>query len=184
MIRQTSLSCACRSWRDVVKPRRNWFLRTRYARYTPHHHHGRVAGEGRRVVTPPTFLPYLSINLGPAVILYLEFCISMLSNLYIARPTYHFFLIYTCGLTVVIKRMCYVMLCHVRGRQHASNTKSKWSKLTQKQTKIRTKPFTEKNIETNLILTKYKFKNWSYLCAYRCAQVSYRTQHGTVLTVW
>ena len=34
----------------------------------------------------------------------------MFINLYIARPTYHFFLIYTCGLTVVIKRICYVML--------------------------------------------------------------------------
>jgi len=33
----------------------------------------------------------------------LEFCISMVINLYIARPTYHFILIYTCGLTVVIK---------------------------------------------------------------------------------
>jgi len=28
-------------------------------------------------------------------------------NLYIARPTYHFILIYTCGLTAVIKRICY-----------------------------------------------------------------------------
>jgi len=40
----------------------------------------------------------------------LEFCISMVINLYIARPTYHFILIYTRGLTVVIKRICYVML--------------------------------------------------------------------------
>ena len=32
----------------------------------------------------------------------------MVINLYIARPTYHFILIYTCGLTVVIKRICYV----------------------------------------------------------------------------
>jgi len=31
-------------------------------------------------------------------------------NLYIARPIYHFILIYTCGLTVVVKRICYVML--------------------------------------------------------------------------
>jgi len=38
----------------------------------------------------------------------LDFCISMFINLYIARPTYHFILIYTCGLTVVIKRICYV----------------------------------------------------------------------------
>ena len=37
------------------------------------------------------------------------FCISMFINLYIARPTYHFILIYTCGLTAVIKRICYVM---------------------------------------------------------------------------
>jgi len=36
---------------------------------------------------------------------------SMFIKLYIARPTYHFFLIYTCGLTVVIKRIRYVMLC-------------------------------------------------------------------------
>jgi len=34
----------------------------------------------------------------------------MFINLYIARPIYHFILIYTCGLTVVIKRICYVML--------------------------------------------------------------------------
>ena len=55
-----------------------------------------------------TFLPYLSINL---LILSLEFRISMFINLHIARPIYHFILIYTCGLTVVIKRMlCYVML--------------------------------------------------------------------------
>jgi len=32
-------------------------------------------------------------------------------NLYIARPiTYCFILMYTCGVTVVIKRICYVML--------------------------------------------------------------------------
>jgi len=30
---------------------------------------------------------------------------------YIARPTYRFILIYTCGLTAVIKRIRYVMLC-------------------------------------------------------------------------
>jgi len=36
----------------------------------------------------------------------------MFINWYIARPTYHFFLIYTCGLTVVIKRICYVMGAH------------------------------------------------------------------------
>jgi len=36
----------------------------------------------------------------------------MFINLYIARPTYYFILIYTCGLTVVIKRICYVMLCY------------------------------------------------------------------------
>jgi len=34
----------------------------------------------------------------------------MFINLYIVRPTYHFILIYTCGLAVVIKRICYVML--------------------------------------------------------------------------
>ena len=36
----------------------------------------------------------------------------MFINLYIARPTYHFILIYTCGLTAVIKRICYDMLCY------------------------------------------------------------------------
>ena len=36
----------------------------------------------------------------------------MFVNLYIARHTYHFILIYTCGLTVVIKRIRYVMLCY------------------------------------------------------------------------
>jgi len=30
-------------------------------------------------------------------------------NLYIAKPTYRFILIYTCGLTAVIKRICYVI---------------------------------------------------------------------------
>ena len=34
----------------------------------------------------------------------------MFINLYIARPTYHVFLIYTCGLTVVIKRIRYVIM--------------------------------------------------------------------------
>ena len=34
----------------------------------------------------------------------------MLINFYIARPTYCFILMYTGGLTVVIKRICYVML--------------------------------------------------------------------------
>ena len=43
------------------------------------------------------------------VILSLEFCISMFINLYIARPTY-FFLIYTCGLAVLLNE--YVMLCY------------------------------------------------------------------------
>jgi len=32
-------------------------------------------------------------------------------DLYIARPTYCFILKYTCGLTVVIKRMCYEVVC-------------------------------------------------------------------------
>jgi len=35
----------------------------------------------------------------------------MFINVYIARPIYNFILIYTCGLTVVIKRICYVILC-------------------------------------------------------------------------
>jgi len=39
-----------------------------------------------------------------------ELCIRMFINLYIARPTYYFILMYTCGLTDVIKRICYVML--------------------------------------------------------------------------
>ena len=39
------------------------------------------------------------------VILSLEFCISMLINLYIARSTHRFTLFYTCGLTAVIKRI-------------------------------------------------------------------------------
>ena len=44
------------------------------------------------------------------VILSVEFCISMFVNLYIARPTYRFILIYTCGLTAVIKRICYYVI--------------------------------------------------------------------------
>jgi len=55
------------------------------------------------------------------VILSSEFCISMYINLYIARPTYYFILIYTCGLTVVIKRICYVMLCSLSERWLMSN---------------------------------------------------------------
>jgi len=39
----------------------------------------------------------------------------MFINLYIARLTYRFILIYTCGLTAVIKRICYVMLCYDLG---------------------------------------------------------------------
>jgi len=38
----------------------------------------------------------------------------MFINLYIARPTYRFILIYACGLTAVIKRICYVMLCQFK----------------------------------------------------------------------
>ena len=34
----------------------------------------------------------------------------MFINLYIARLTYRFILIYTCGLTAVIKRISYLML--------------------------------------------------------------------------
>ena len=37
----------------------------------------------------------------------------MFINLYIARPTYYFILMYTCGLTVVIKQICYAMLHYV-----------------------------------------------------------------------
>jgi len=35
----------------------------------------------------------------------------MVINLYIARPTYHFILIYTCGLQLLLNE--YVMLCYV-----------------------------------------------------------------------
>ena len=35
----------------------------------------------------------------------------MFIKLYIARPTYHFFVIYACGLRVVIKRICCVVGC-------------------------------------------------------------------------
>ena len=34
----------------------------------------------------------------------------MFINFYVARPTYGFILMYTYGLTVVVKRICYVML--------------------------------------------------------------------------
>jgi len=34
----------------------------------------------------------------------------MFINFYIARPTYCFIFMYICGLRVVIKRICYVML--------------------------------------------------------------------------
>ena len=47
------------------------------------------------------------------VILSLERCLMTFINFYIARPTSCFILMYTCGLTVVIKRICYVMLCYV-----------------------------------------------------------------------
>ena len=40
----------------------------------------------------------------------LQFCIMMFTNFYIARPTYSFILMYNCGLTVVIKRICYFVL--------------------------------------------------------------------------
>ena len=40
----------------------------------------------------------------------LECCILMFINFCIASPKYCF-IMYTCGLTVVIKRICYVMLC-------------------------------------------------------------------------
>jgi len=44
-----------------------------------------------------------------------------------------------------------------------------------------------KTHKTNVTLTKHKFKNRSYrgyLCAYRCAQLSYTTQHAAVLTIF
>ena len=46
------------------------------------------------------------------LILSSECCIMMF--IYIARPTYCFILMYICGLTVVIKRMCYVMVVSVK----------------------------------------------------------------------
>ena len=63
-----------------------------------------------------------------------------------------------------------------------NNTKSEWSELTQKDTNILTKRL--KHTKTNLTLTKHKFKNCSYLCAYRCAQLSYTTQHWAVLIIF
>ena len=44
-------------------------------------------------------------------------------------------------------------------------------------------PTASKHRRHSLVLTKHKFKNWSYLCAYRCAQLSYTTQHRAVLTI-
>jgi len=35
----------------------------------------------------------------------------MFINFYIPRPTRCFIFVYTCGLKVVVKRICYVMLC-------------------------------------------------------------------------
>jgi len=55
-----------------------------------------------------TFRPYLSMN---CLILAIACCIIMFINFYIARPKYCFIQMYNCGLTVVIKRICYVMLC-------------------------------------------------------------------------
>jgi len=40
----------------------------------------------------------------------LEYCIMMFIDFYIARSTYCFIFMYTCGLTVVIKRI--IMLCY------------------------------------------------------------------------
>jgi len=42
----------------------------------------------------------------------------------------------------------------------------------------------KKNTKTNPNLTKYKFKNCSHLCACRCAQMSYTTQHRAFLTIF
>ena len=63
-----------------------------------------------------------------------------------------------------------------------NNTKPKCSELTQKHTKIQIKPL--KHTNTKLALTKHKFKNCSYLCAYRCAQLSYTTQRRAVLIIF
>ena len=55
-------------------------------------------------------------------------------------------------------------------------TKPKWPKLRQKNThKIETEPL-QNTHKSNLTLIEYKFKNRSYLCAYRCAQLLYTTQ--------
>jgi len=43
---------------------------------------------------------------------------------------------------------------------------------------------THKNYRPDLTLTEHKFKNWSYLCAYHCAQLSYTTQREAVLTIF
>jgi len=55
---------------------------------------------------PTNNFPTVSLD-QLTVILPLECCIMMLIDFYIARPTYCFILVYTCGLTVVIKRICY-----------------------------------------------------------------------------
>jgi len=64
-----------------------------------------------------------------------------------------------------------------------NNTKPKWLKLTQKHTKLQTKPLQKMTI-TNLALTKYKFKNRSYLCAYWRAQlVTWDSLHFSAFSV-
>jgi len=42
----------------------------------------------------------------------------------------------------------------------------------------------KKYTKTNLNLAKHKLKHCSYLCAYRCAQILYTTQHAAVLIVF
>ena len=49
--------------------------------------------------------------------------------------------------------------------------------------KTQTQPL-QKYTKTNLNLAKHKLKHCSYLCAYRCAQMLYTTQHAAVLIVF
>jgi len=51
-------------------------------------------------------------------------------------------------------------------------------KLTQKNTQNTKTPAKQTHKPT------YTFKNCSHVCAYHCAQLSYTTQHGTVLIIF
>ena len=72
---------------------------------------------------PTNDFPTVSLD-QLTVILSLKCCIRMFINFYIAKPTYCFILMYTCGLTVVSKRIRYVMLAletASRGNRHCAN---------------------------------------------------------------